>query len=322
MKDNYSVNKILGYYNIDYTDTDSMEGNDNLSFRVSMNGKNKYQLRILPPKLLHGRSEILMNPDSLRSELIFLEEVQEKTGLVLQNVVFNRNKEKLTIIENDNGDQIVGLLLTWIEKNTSSEDFILVGETLGKIHKCSQSFIPPSSFIRPTYNQDYFRGSIEIIIKDKKEQAIIPGSILTIKEAFAKILVEMANIEKNLDTWGVVHGDYGEGNYLFLGGKCCPIDFSLCGYGYFLYDVGLALEPLDRNQRDDFLTGYFNIIDFLRSSFKYIDTFFVLGLLECFSTLVSIDVDRSWLNQFISDNIEIYISNYIENKKFISYIEH
>jgi Ser/Thr protein kinase RdoA (MazF antagonist) len=299
-----------------------MEGNDNLSFRVSMNGKNKYQLRILPPKLPHERSKIVKNPDSLRSELIFLEEIQEKTGLALQNVVFNRNKEKLTIMENDNGDQIVGLLLTWIEKDTSSEDFVLVGETLGRIHKCSQFFIPPSNFIRPTYNQDYFRGSIEIIKKDNKEQAIIPGSILTIKEAFSKILVEMANIEKSVDTWGVIHGDYGEGNYLFLSGKCCPIDFSLCGHGYFLYDVGLALEPLDRNQRDDFLTGYFNIIDFLRSSFKYIDNFFVLGLLECFSTLVSIDVDRSWLNQFISDNVEIYISNYIENKKLISYIVH
>jgi hypothetical protein len=56
---------------------------------------------------------------------------------------------------------------------------------------------------------------------------------------------------------------------------------------------------------------------FLKNGFFYLDTFFILGLVECFSTLISINVDKYWLNNFISNNVEAYFNNYLKDLRII-----
>ena len=86
---------------------------------------------------------------------------------------------------------------------------------------------------------------------------------------------------------------------------------------YFLFDVGLALEPLNETQRNEFLIGYNECLDFSDNFPEALESFFVLGLIECFSTLKSINVDTDWLNLFIKKNNDIYIKKYIENRNFL-----
>ena len=62
-------------------------------------------------------------------------------------------------------------------------------------------------------------------------------------------------------TFGLIHGDLHQENYLFRDGRAGAIDFDDCGFGYFLYDLAVTLSEVDgRAQtsalRDGLLTGY------------------------------------------------------------------
>ena len=44
--------------------------------------------------------------------------------------------------------------------------------------------------------------------------------------------------------FGLIHGDFNFKNLLFWRGEVRAIDFDDCGFGHFLYDLGVLLETL------------------------------------------------------------------------------
>ncbi|EPY05268.1 aminoglycoside phosphotransferase [Paenibacillus alvei TS-15] len=63
-------------------------------------------------------------------------------------------------------------------------------------------------------------------------------------------------MERNANTYGLIHGDLHTGNVVYNGEEPRPIDFGRCGYGYYLYDMAGALLGLGVKQREQFITGY------------------------------------------------------------------
>ncbi|MEH2334763.1 phosphotransferase [Nostoc sp.] len=51
-------------------------------------------------------------------------------------------------------------------------------------------------------------------------------------------------LEKTPTNWGLIHADLNENNYIFYAGEARPIDFSCCGFGYYLCDIAHTLLHL------------------------------------------------------------------------------
>ena len=55
----------------------------------------------------------------------------------------------------------------------------------------------------------------------------------------------MDRLGQGREVLGLIHADLflgAEGNVLCAGGRARPIDFDDCGYGYWIYDVAVALS--------------------------------------------------------------------------------
>jgi Ser/Thr protein kinase RdoA (MazF antagonist) len=81
--------------------------------------------------------------------------------------------------------------------------------------------------------------------------SLLPKDYLSPFEAVAeRVRVMMDDLDAGGDTSGLIHADLGvDANLLFW--RDCPraIDFDECGYGYWVYDLAVALEHC-REQRD------------------------------------------------------------------------
>ena len=77
------------------------------------------------------------------------------------------------------------------------------------------------------------------------------------------------------------------------------------------------MEPLSENQRIDFLKGYNECLNTPKYTKEFIEAFFILGLIECISTLILIKVDVDWLNTFITNSIKSYVKKFLGNESFL-----
>jgi len=86
-------------------------------------------------------------------------------------------------------------------------------------------------------------------------------------------------------------------NVLFKDGEAFPIDFEDCGFGYWLWDIAVALclQPWTEEwyrQRDAFLAGYAQVHPLPESQLGHLDLFmaaqYATGVL--------------WASQFIRDD--------------------
>jgi Ser/Thr protein kinase RdoA (MazF antagonist) len=85
----------------------------------------------------------------------------------------------------------------------------------------------------------------------------------------------VSGLEKTFQTWGLIHGDLNEENYLFYGDEVRPIDFSGCVYGYFLYDICSALPHLHPDARRSFLRGYERRHRLPKNYMEFLEAFFM-----------------------------------------------
>ena len=84
---------------------------------------------------------------------------------------------------------------------------------------------------------------------------------------------------KGPDVYGLIHADLGmDANVLFWGGEARAIDFDDSGFGYYVYDLSLALEGCQEDGalpqfRDALLDGYAQVRYLPEDQIIYLDLF-------------------------------------------------
>lgn len=113
------------------------------------------------------------------------------------------------------------------------------------------------------------------------------------REAFSivaeRVKAEMDEWEENPDVFGLIHGDLGvDANLLFWHGEPRAIDFDDSGFGYYVFDLAVALDAVrDRpdytNYKDALLKGYREFRQLPEEQSQQIDLF--LAALEVYWNL-------------------------------------
>lgn len=258
----------------------------NLIFRVDVPGfsrdkylkspylENRYVLRILTTSDL----------DYVRSELTWLAALSQD-GLVVPSPVPTLENQLLTRISTPGvpKGKIVSLM-RWIDGRRLTKGFRqphlrAMGEMVARLHEFSTTWQPPEGFVRPHWDWEGQLGGREFQYSLEDLVSAMPDRYQKPFQAVSQEVREVTQaFGKGPDAYGLIHSDLYPENILYKGQDVFPIDFEDCGYGYWIWDIAIALCSWPWTEewywmREAFLEGYGRIRRLPGEQLQHLDLF-------------------------------------------------
>ncbi len=182
--------------------------------------------------------------------------VSSRKGNLLEEITHNNYAFFVCLFEKARGKMLVENNYRYREGVPITEYYYNCGKVLGKLHQLSKGYIPVHrrySFF-DKYNAEYI---------DK----LIPGSLSPLKEKLVQLLKTLEGLDRNRESFGMIHFDYSDGNYSidFDTGQITVYDFDNSCFCWYMYDLanlwthgvgGRQFEP-DAGKRKKFMDNYF-----------------------------------------------------------------
>jgi Ser/Thr protein kinase RdoA (MazF antagonist) len=183
--------------------------------------------------------------------------ISSQRGDLMEEVTYNNHTFFICLFEKAKGKLLAENNYRYRDGAPLSEYFYNCGKVLGKLHQLSKEYTPTHrrySFF-DKYNADYI-------------DALIPGSLCLLKEKLHKLLAALDGLGCDYETFGMVHFDYSDGNYMidFATGQITVFDFDNSCFCWYLYDLAnlwthgvgwIQFEP-DAAKRKKFMKEYFS----------------------------------------------------------------
>jgi len=236
---------------------------------------NRYLLRVLYTDHLEG----------VKGEMTWLAALSREAGLPVPEPVPALNGDLVTGVATPGAPQgrIVSLM-RWIDGRRLTtgfrpSHFRVWGRMMARLHQFAAGWRPPEGFERPVWDWEgqlggrYFDGGVEDLVASMPER---------LKEPFQGVSQEarqvMEGLGKGPDAYGLIHADMYLENVLFKGDEAYPIDFEDCGFGYWLWDIAIALCSWPWTDewywmRDAFMEGYAQVRMLPESQLQHLDLF-------------------------------------------------
>ena len=117
---------------------------------------------------------------------------------------------------------------------SNKEHFRLRGRTLGRIHALSRAYVPSNRFRRFAWDEDK-------LLLDMNGS--LPESEKIVWREYDALKERLKDYPKSSQTYGLIHGDFGETNYRYEGARLHVFDFDDCCYHWFAYDLAVTIYP-------------------------------------------------------------------------------
>lgn len=162
------------------------------------------------------------------------------------------------------------------------------GETIGKIHRLSKTYVPSRpDWQRPQWEYVY-DGELETWRKTAE-----PTMITKVES-----LIQAVNALPNDETYHMIHQDAHGGNFYVDNGQITLFDFDDCIFGHEIYDIAMCIfyGPIGQNAEHfsrHFLTGYARGNQLDPKWLPYISDFMKLREIELY---IIIERDVDWRN--------------------------
>jgi Ser/Thr protein kinase RdoA (MazF antagonist) len=279
--------KAVEVYDLEGARLKFIQYSENIVYRVDLPGPaslpdsadpymaNRYLLRI------HAMSDA----DAIGSELTWLAALDQEAGLPVPAPVLTPDGKLLTtIITPGMPNGRVVSLMRWLDgrryrKGLQPKHLTALGRVVAQLHNFSASWQPPYEFDRPMWDWDsqlggsMFRHPMDKVVDSIPTKYQQPFQVIS---GEAKQI--MGSLGKGPDAYGMIHADLYPENVLFKAGRALPIDFEDCGYGYWMWDIAIALcewawgKEWER-MRDAFWVGYTQIRTLPESQWSQLDLF-------------------------------------------------
>ena len=117
---------------------------------------------------------------------------------------------------------------------SNKEHFILRGRVLGQIHALAKTYVPSGRFRRFAWDED------KLLLEAGE---FLPKSEKVVWRAYGELRERLQDFPKSSETYGLIHGDFGETNYRYRDARLNLFDFDDCCYHWFVYDLAIAIYP-------------------------------------------------------------------------------
>jgi len=279
---------------------------ENIIYRVDMPGSaidpgngspylpNRYLLRI------HAMGDT----EAITSELTWLTALNQAAGLPVPAPVSTPDGKLLaTIVTPGMPHGRVVSLMRWLDGQRFHQGLrpvhlTALGQVVAQLHKFAAAWQPPAGFARPHWDWDSQLGGNLFDLSLEELVASMPRQFQEPFQAVSQDAKQaMASLGKGPDAYGLIHADLYPENVLFRAGKAYPIDFEDCGYGYWIWDIAVALCKWAWNtdwvrMRDAFREGYARVRILPEKQWAQLDLFVATQ----FATMVL------WASVFLKDD--------------------
>jgi Ser/Thr protein kinase RdoA (MazF antagonist) len=182
--------------------------------------------------------------------------VNSRKGNLLEEITHNNHTFFICLFNKAKGKMLVENNYQYREDAPITEYYYYCGKVLGKMHELSKGYTPVhrrhSFFDR--FNAEYI---------DK----LIPDSLTLLKVKLVKLLNSLEELDRNQESFGMIHFDYNDGNYSidFDTGQITVYDFDNSCFCWYLFDlaslwtqgVGWTQFEPDAGKRKKFMDDYF-----------------------------------------------------------------
>ncbi len=227
-----------------------------------------------------------MKPEYIPSELEWLSALCE-AGIDVPKPFRNEDGDWLTTVDGgyDVPRQRNCTLLSWVEgrlleKGLRPKHFRSLGKVTGKLQEQSMSWKKPKGFKRPHWDWEGLFGDgfdYGFVAQDARE-AIPKKHQQAFKDVLERVEKASQQLGRGKYVYGLIHADLG--NVLFRAGKAHPFDFDDCGFGYWMFDLGVVLahymldcEGTSPKMRDALIEGYQETSKLPVLNLEYLDLF-------------------------------------------------
>jgi Ser/Thr protein kinase RdoA (MazF antagonist) len=240
----------------------------NKNFRITAQNGEQYMLRICHPR------RAFVEP--IRSELLWLAALNQQTDLCVPEPVLNKEAQFVTVVAGaDVPGTHLGVLFHWIDgrflyRSLTSAHLDRVGELTAGLQQHSANWIRPDGLARRRVDNlfclrqdqdDQFDETVAARAVQVVAAVTTPQNGKLVETVIKKVWAVLQDLGEGSDTFGLIHADLHQWNYLFCNGRAGVIDFDDCGFGHWLYDLAVTLyclqgHPDYANLREAFLAGY------------------------------------------------------------------
>ncbi len=314
--------EAMKQYDLEYSKVSFIRHSENLTYRIFSKSKDEsYLLRIHFP--LSGIiDKEWLDEKIINSELLWLKSLSETTDIRVQIPVANKLGNLVTKVNHD-GNEIFCTLLTWIVGIVRYEDDTYtslqaekLGSLLAKIHRHSENWNLPKDFDRPTYNLNSLQEDFEKLKNINNELLIFDKeSELSIQKAIDKIGVFLEK-DKKLNNWGLIHADLCENNYILNEEYLSPIDFSLCSFGSYTYDITVSLLHLKSELWSYFFKGYRKYRSINNNLKESIEAYIIAALIGPWAFHSTNPEEQKWLKSSITSCLNKNIPQFLNNESY------
>ncbi|AZN38996.1 phosphotransferase enzyme family protein [Paenibacillus albus] len=185
--------------------------------------------------------------------------VNSGQGNLIEEIVHHNHSFFICVFMKARGKLLVDNHYRYREGVPITEYYYNCGKVLGKMHQLSKEYTPVHR--RHLYSDKY---NSEYINK------LLPSSLSLLKKKLAELLGLLADLDKSAESFGMVHFDYSDGNYMidFDTGQLTVFDFDNSCFCWYMYDLanvwtlgmGWIQFEQDVYKRKQFMDDYFKTV--------------------------------------------------------------
>ena len=139
--------------------------------------------------------------------------------------------------------------------------FEQLGAIIGRLHTVTDELALPADFVRPRWDEDGLLGHAPLWGRFWDNPAFAASERSLLLKACENARLELAEFRRDGVDFGLIHADLLRENVLKDAAGLALIDFDDCGFGFRMYDLGVALvqyidEPHAPTLSAALITGY------------------------------------------------------------------
>ena len=238
-------------FNINPAEIKPLNHGENTTFRITDSQGEKHVVRIHRP----GYQTF----ETINSELVFLEALQDKTGLDVPKPRHTPNGDHIVKVSAKGVEgERYAVAFNWIDgkfvdERVTDRHLSLTGELTAKLHNFTDNWKLPAGFTRRNWHDEFHLTNAE----SRLHEFVDPKPFL---EAY-KLMRKQIGSYGTEDNYGVIHADLHYGNVFFTPGGIAAIDFDDLGFANYAYDYAVTMTSFRRDKkferlRDAYGRGY------------------------------------------------------------------
>ncbi|MFA7673337.1 MAG: phosphotransferase [Clostridia bacterium] len=197
----------------------------------------------------------------------------------------------------------------------TEQDSEKVGILLARLHKHSSSWQLPDGFERPQFGSDCIMEILSAL--ENTTLAFTNDCMEAINSEAEKAMYLLDTYERTNATWGIIHADIIPPNLLYYKDEIRPIDFSACGFGYFLWDIATTLPFVPIQFRKSLLDAYNKHFPLPENHIELIEGFFVACSLQVPGFFLNLPDATEWMPDEYEKFSQRELRRYIEGRSFL-----